>query len=137
MSTGNGNDRDRRRGDDAFAERAAALFDESVQALDGETRSRLNRGRQRALEAAAGARPAMLWRAWVPAGGVAAIAAVAVAMLLWNGAEMPGSQAATIAADFEILMDEDSLEMLEELEFYSWLDSEDDTGGDDGSEHVG
>ena len=29
------------------------------------------------------------------------------------------------AADFEILLNEDSLEMLEELEFYSWIDLED------------
>jgi len=27
-----------------------------------------------------------------------------------------------MAADFEILLDEESLEMLEELEFYSWLE---------------
>jgi hypothetical protein len=26
------------------------------------------------------------------------------------------------ATDFEILLNEDNLEMLEELEFYSWLD---------------
>ena len=32
-----------------------------------------------------------------------------------------------VATDMEILLTEDSLEMLEDLEFYSWIDFEEDT----------
>ena len=69
-------------GDKAFAEKAKQLFDESVEGLDGQTRSRLNRGRQAALDTLKTGRP--VWVQWAaPAAGVAAAAVVAV--VLWTG----------------------------------------------------
>ena len=108
----------------AFVERAKQHFDESVANLDGETRSRLNRSRQAALaEIASGKRA---WIEWAPAAGVAAAAVVAVVM--WTGSlptdELTPSSAST---DIEILLTEDSFEMLEDLEFYSWIDLDDET----------
>lgn len=108
----------------AFVERAKQHFDESVANLDGETRSRLNRGRQAALaEIASGGRA---WLEWAPAAGVAAAAVVAV--VLWTGSpptdELTPSSAST---DIEILLTEDSFEMLEDLEFYSWIELDDET----------
>ena len=106
-------------GDDAFANKAKARFDESVEGLDAETRSRLNRGRQAALAELGPGRP--VWLQWVPAVGVAAVAIFAV--VLWSGNQPPGEIAPTVSAtDFEILLNEDSLEMLEDLEFYSWIE---------------
>ena len=104
--------------DRAFAEKAKQLFDEGVEGLDGETRSRLNRGRQAALEELKSGRP--VWVQWTPAAGVAAAAVVAV--VLWTG-NLPVDELTpeTSASDFEILLTEDSLEMLEDLEFYSWI----------------
>ena len=109
--------------DKAFAEKAKQLFDESVAGLDGQTRSRLNRGRQAALDTLKTRRP--VWVQCAPAAGVAAAAVVAV--VLWTGNPpvdelTPGAS----AADFEILLTEDSFEMLEELEFYSWIDLDED-----------
>ena len=103
----------------AFAGEAKQLFDESVEGLDGQTRSRLNRGRQAALEELTAAKP--VWVQWTPAAGVAAAAVVAV--VLWSG-NLPIDQLTpdASAADFEILLTEDSFEMLEDLEFYSWID---------------
>jgi len=102
--------------ENAFVDKARQLFDESVDGLDGETRSRLNRGRQVALAELVTGRS--LWLQWAPAAGVAAAAVVAI--VLWTGTqpdyELPPE------ADFEILLTEDSLEMLEDLEFYSWID---------------
>ncbi len=111
---------------DDFADKARRLFDESVDGLDGKTRSELNRGRQAALaEIHSGNRR---WMQWAPAGGVAVAAIVAV--VVWSGSpqiDIPDSP--EVASDMEILLTEDSLEMLEDLEFYSWIDFDGETTG--------
>jgi hypothetical protein len=105
--------------DKAFAEKGKQLFDESVEGLDAQTRSRLNRGRQAALAELATGRP--VWVQWAPAAGVAAAAVFAV--VLWTGNQpVDELTPAASASDFEILLTEDSFEMLEDLEFYSWID---------------
>ncbi len=105
--------------DKAFAEEAKQLFDESVDGLDASTRSRLNRGRQAALAELATGRP--VWVQWAPAAGVAAAAVFAV--VLWTGNQpVDDLTPEASAADFEILLTEDSFEMLEDLEFYSWIE---------------
>ena len=111
---------------------AKALFDDSVERLDAATLSRLNQGRQKALEEVRAAGPAGQWARWVPAGGVAAAAVVAV--VVWQGVPVKHSApAANSAADFEIMLSEDSLDMLEDLEFYSWIDTANlDSGSDVG-----
>jgi hypothetical protein len=110
--------------DEAFAEKAKQLFDESVEGLDAQTRSRLNRGRQAALEQLAAGKP--VWVQWAPAVGVAAAAVFAV--VLWTG-NQPVDELTpeATASDFEILLTEDSFEMLEDLEFYSWIDLDEET----------
>ena len=101
---------------------AKALFDDSVERLDAATLSRLNQGRQKALQEIHAAKPAGQWARWVPAGGLAAAAVVAV--VVWQGAAVEHSApAAGSAADFEIMLSEESLDMLEDLEFYSWIDT--------------
>ena len=110
--------------EDTFADKAKRRFDESVEGLDGETRSRLNRSRHAALAELERGRPARV--RWLPAAGVAA-AAVA-ALFLWTGSPQVEDLASpAITSDIEILLTEDSLEMLEDLEFYSWIELDDDT----------
>ena len=118
------NERSKITTDDAFAQEAKLLFDQSVDDLDGETRSKLNRGRQAALaELSTGGRR---WTQWAPAGGVA-VAAVA-ALVVWTGSlRVPELDALAVASDLEILLTEDSLEMLENLEFYSWIEFDGET----------
>ncbi|MDX1402966.1 MAG: hypothetical protein R3192_00435 [Woeseiaceae bacterium] len=113
------NERKDKGAEQAFAEKAKQLFDESVEGLDANTRSRLNRGRQAALEQLAAGKP--VWVQWAPAAGVAAAAVFAV--VLWTG-NQPVDEVTpqATASDFEILLTEDSFEMLEDLEFYSWID---------------
>jgi hypothetical protein len=114
-----------------FSERAKELFDDSVEKLDAATLSQLNRGRHKALEELQ--RPAIAhWGRWAPAAGVAAAAAVAVVMMNGTTVTVPARGPVT-ASDFEMLLETDSLEMLEDLEFFSVLDAVDaDTDG-----HVG
>jgi len=104
-----------------FSAAAKKVFDDSVDGLDAATLSRLNRGRQAALQAAG--RSDKRWSHWMPATGVAAALMIAIVMMRGPGAidviEAPVN-------DFEILMSEEDIDLFEELEFYSWLDSIDE-----------
>jgi hypothetical protein len=112
--------------DEELAKRAKEVFDRSVDGLDAATLSRLNRGRQAAL--AKGANPVREWLRWMPATGVAA--AALLVMLTFQG---PGDVdvISAPATDLEILLSEESIEMLEDLEFYSWLDTQELEGDGD------
>ena len=109
--------------DDQLARDAKQAFDRSVDGLDAATLSRLNRGRQAALAEAA--RPGKEWLRWVPATGLAA--AVVLLFVMQQG---PGDvdMISAPASDLEILLGEESIEMYEDLEFYSWLDAQDFDG---------
>ena len=107
-----------------FAEKAKQLFDGSVEQLDAATLSRLNQGRHVALEELHRSRRSAVWVRWLPATGVAAAAIVTVMVMRGpNGVDIPIEP--DVAADFEILLEGESLEMLEDLEFYSWLEDAD------------
>jgi len=114
--------------DDRWTEnerRARELFDASVDGLDGETRSRLNRARQAALAEAGRARQNP-WRAWVPAAAAASVAILAV--VLWR---MPGddlhrsaasAEGAPAAEVVELLATSEGIDVAsEDPEFYAWL----------------
>jgi len=112
--------------DDQLAHDAKQAFDRSVDGLDAATLSRLNRGRQAAL--AETARPGTEWLRWAPATGLAA--AVVLLFVMQQG---PGDvdMISAPASDLEILLGEESIEMYEDLEFYSWLDAQDFDGDGD------
>jgi hypothetical protein len=117
--------------DKDFANQAKALFDDSVEQLDGATLSRLNQGRHKALEELG--RPGVVhWGRWAPAAGVAAAAVVAVIMMNGTPVTLPQGDPVTVS-DFEMLMETESLEMLEDLEFFNVLDEVDT----ESSTHVG
>ncbi len=102
--------------------KAKKLFDDSVDRLDAATLSRLNQGRHAALDALQGSRPVGAWGRWVPATGVAAAVLVAVMVVRGpNAVDLP----IVSVTDFEILLEGENLEMLEDLEFYSWLEASD------------
>ena len=110
--------------DEELTRQAKELFDDSVERLDAATLSRLNRSRHEALAEIERSKPVGHWARWVPATGVAAAAVVAV--VVWQGVPVEGPlPSAGPVTDFEILIGEDSLEMLEDLEFYSWIEPSD------------
>jgi hypothetical protein len=105
--------------DSTFEKRAKATFDESVEGLDAATLSKLNRSRHAAL--AELQRPRRQWSRWMPATGIAAAALIAIVMLQ-TPSLVDDVNAPMAVTDMEILLGEDSIEMLEDLEFYSWID---------------
>ena len=111
---------------DALEKQLKAVFDESVESLDGATLSKLNRSRHAAL--AELNRPRRQWSSrWMPATGVAAAVLTAV-LLLQSPTVIDDIAEPTAATDMEILLGEDSIEMLEDLEFYSWIDMAESDG---------
>ena len=113
-------------GDRAVEERTKLLFDESVSSLDPQTRSNLTQARYRALEELEGSAPAGWRPRWIPAGVLAA--GVLVVVMLWQGqpAVSPEAPAFDVAAlsDLEIILGDGDLGLLQELEFYAWLDEQ-------------
>jgi hypothetical protein len=125
--------------DDGFVQRAEDLLQAEAEALDGATRSRLNRARQAALaelgkkSLSRGGR----WN-WMPAGGVALVSVLVA--LVWFGGNQPMGPATRAglndgallnsavsstpaASELEVLMVDEDFEMLQDLEFYNWLQS--------------
>lgn len=119
------NDRDEKL-EQRIADRAKQEFDRSVDSLDAATLSRLNRGRQAALEELA--TPKRAWVQWMPATGLAAAVLLAVVTFRGSG-EIEVINAP--ASDLEILLSEESIEMLEDLEFYTWLATQELEGDSD------
>lgn len=120
--------------DAAFAVRARDLLLDSVESLDAKTRSRLARARHAALDQLDPSqdRRGFSMGGWLaPAGGLAAVLLVG---LVWFGAAPtpgPAQQSAavreatgTAVDDFALMADAENLELAEEIEFYSWLESE-------------
>ena len=117
----------KRADDKQFAEQAKHVFDESVERLDASTLSRLSQSRQAALAELEQPRSARNWLRWAPATGVA-VAAVLTVMLMQGPMTSPEIEVPSTATDFEILMDEDSIEMFEDLEFYALMDGLEENG---------
>lgn len=116
--------------DNETSDKAKRLFDDSVDRLDAATLSRLNQSRHAALEQLHSGRSAGVWGRWVPLTGVAAAALITVMVV--RGPESLDLPTASVT-DFEIILEGENLEMLEELEFYSWLEGTNlDTSGNVG-----
>lgn len=129
-------DDDNKETDERLARDAQRLLRQGADELDAHTLSRLNRARQSALAEydRHGARPSRL-RSWQAGLGAAAVCATAViAVALWvgriPGTASPGPAApinsgAEPASDLEVvLVEDDNLEMIEDLEFYDWLETD-------------
>jgi hypothetical protein len=109
---------------------ARAHLDESTQALDAATLSRLNRARQAAL---AQRRSRVLRGWWLPAAGLATSCALVLAVVTWYPSVRPAGSLAAVhpaVSDAEIGAADDGIEFYQDLEFYAWLDAqEQETGG--------
>ena len=109
--------------DEALLRRIRQQLDHSVESLDGETRSRLTSARSHALDAGRSrSRPA-----WLSAGGLALASALIIAVVVGN-LQPPGPEGALLVElledgqDLELVSTIENLELLEDLEFYYWLE---------------
>ena len=117
-----------------WTDQARRLLDESAQALDAGTLSRLNRARQAALAQHTPRRRAG-WM-YLPA-GLAGACALLLAVGVWHAhrtpAAIPVLTPATASAngnavnagDLDMIANGDDLEMMQDLDFYAWLDAQD------------
>ena len=122
--------------DHGWISRTKVLLDESADGLDAATLSRLNRARRAALEHA---RPRVARRWFLPA-GLASACGLLLAVAVWHARapadaarlpELPFSAGVSSnGADIDLVSSDDSLELYQDLEFYAWLDAQDQ--GSDG-----
>ncbi|HEY2395446.1 MAG TPA: hypothetical protein VGH81_05600 [Rudaea sp.] len=108
---------------------ARALLDESAQAVDAASLSRLNRARQAAL---AQRRPRRQATWWLPAAGLACSGALLLAIVVWAPLRSthpvdaaPGTGAAAVqSAEADPIPGDEAFEFYQDLEFYAWLDAQ-------------
>ncbi|MEL7448307.1 MAG: hypothetical protein AAFN78_03810 [Pseudomonadota bacterium] len=120
MGIGNGTD-------EQMVRKIAAMFEQSVEATEPQHAEALKRARQRAVSEAGAA----VGRRWLPLAAAAGVTALAVSVaLLMPSADRPSNGLVADAenGDIDILLGEESLEMIAELEFYDWLSAEADAG---------
>lgn len=101
-------------------------LDLDVRDLDAATASRLNRARQQALDVGLRQRRTRGW--WLPF-ALATATAVLLALTVTLRSSDSALQAPTLAApaladDFELLAGSEDLELIEDLEFYAWLEQQ-------------
>ena len=112
-------------GDQEFARRARAVFAASAQRLDAGRVARLAEARRVAL-AEHGQRRFRVPGFWLPAGALAAAAALAIAVFMTNPVQHATLVAeASPVEDAELLASNDGLDMYaEDPEFYEWAGSD-------------
>jgi hypothetical protein len=106
-----------------WVERAVALLDESADALDAATLSRLNRARQAALSQGRGV--SSRWSMGIGLAG-AALALVLAFGLGQRQALQPMKEPVALeqTGDADALAGDDNLDLYENLDFYAWLDAQ-------------
>lgn len=103
-----------------------AQLDADARDLDAATASRLNRVRQHALDGGLGQRRSR--GTWFPYALAASMAAVLALTLTLRAPEQTLPPAAVTAAptvdDLDLLAGTEELELIENLEFYAWLEQQ-------------
>jgi hypothetical protein len=105
---------------------AQAQLDQAAAQLDDLTVARLRATRRRAL-AAAQAQPARK-TFWVPASIAAAVAVIALGIANFQPGFSTGSTVAANGDDTDWVLTKDSPDFSNDLDFYRWLENEQDAG---------
>lgn len=108
---------------DLLQQRIAAALDDRAANLDAETLARLATARHRAL-ATRRSTFGLSTRRWQAVGGLALAASIVFGVSIWLHGPMQGPMPPS-PADLEMLAEDEELELLEKLEFFRWLETED------------
>lgn len=111
------------REDEKFASRIKQQLDQQVDGMDGQTLARLRQARATALADSS----ARAWR-WQPIAAFASVTVLAVAVWLALPVNSGGEQNMAALDDMELLAAADDLEFYENIEFYQWVESQDEQG---------
>lgn len=113
--------------EESFVHAVRQVLDEEVENLDAGTRSQLNRIRKNALETGL-RRPRRGWQGggmrWLA--GAAVTAALAAVIYFNTGSTPVDIYSQTSDEDFDIIALEETLEFIDDIEFYAWLAEADD-----------
>lgn len=104
-----------------FLQQMRTSLNASESSLDDSIVARLKNARIQALS-----EPQKMDRwTWIPVASVASVATMLVLVsFLYRGAPQHEAQTVANGVELELLMSQESLELLEQLEFYQWLDNE-------------
>jgi type VI protein secretion system component VasF len=107
--------------DNELLNKTRKALDNSIDSLDGTTLSRLNQARQKSLDSKQRT-PSLLF-GWLPASGFAALTIAIFTGWLWMGqtAETNINNLTSSFEDIEILSSNTEFELLEDMDFVSWL----------------
>lgn len=95
-----------------------SVLNAGTETLDASILNKLRQARQKALDQESGR--SISW--WIPAGAVTATVAVAM-FAFWLGVVSPQTRVNTLE-DLELLASADTTELYEQIEFYEWLESQ-------------
>lgn len=109
--------------EEQFVKEIKAQLDRQAESLDSRTLTRLRQAR--AAAQAEGAKRG--WR-WQPAAAFASVAVLAAAIWIAMPAGHDGTPRLAALDDLELLATNDDLELYEEIEFYQWLETQDEQG---------
>ena len=107
--------------------RARELFDDSLERIDARTRSRLTQARHAALDELKSTRGLVTRWIWAPVGGLAAAAVIAV-LVTGRPSVDPAVSSAPSPEELEIVAGDESVELLQDVEFYAWLAQQPNSG---------
>lgn len=111
------------RDDEKFVNGIKQQLDQQADGMDGQTLSRLRLARATAL-----AEPRQGGWRWQPLAAFASVSVLAVAVWLAMPVNKGGEQNMAALDDMELLAAADDLEFYEEIEFYAWLEGQDEAG---------
>jgi hypothetical protein len=104
--------------DSDFELRARARLRQSVADLSPKLRFQLDGIATRAARATP--RPRRTWRVALPVGG--GVVAAALAVVMWRAGDVQPVKTSSPADDMALLLNVDNLDLLEQMEFYQWLE---------------
>ncbi|HEX2669019.1 MAG TPA: hypothetical protein VHP13_11655 [Gammaproteobacteria bacterium] len=112
--------------DDIFTQRLRERFLASTAGLDPKVLARLSEARRRAVDAV-GSQRTHAWGWRMPAGAVALAFVAVVGGALWMSGSGPGPSAPFSAAntDAPLIETQDNLDMYADLDFYQWMETQD------------